>query len=146
STSTVLFFAVATCVSLVSQIYHVSGTMSAFLITWIALTVPLVYIMRSSTVSLLVIALSTWHAALTGYGGEQRLPYEYGLTFLILLPHYYALSKYRNGNFYNVHSWFAAISFFIVIRTLTIDGPDNIRWLFTGYLAMAGCLYAAGRS
>ncbi len=38
----VLFFAIATSISLVSQTYHISGTMSGFLLTWMLLAAPVI--------------------------------------------------------------------------------------------------------
>ena len=52
STALLLFFAVGANISLVGQIFHINGDASTFLLTWMLLTVPLVFIMRSSAVSL----------------------------------------------------------------------------------------------
>ena len=48
-----LFFAVGASISLVSQIYNISGDLSLFLLTWMLLCLPLIYVMRSSVASLL---------------------------------------------------------------------------------------------
>ena len=52
SSALILFFATASCMALVSQIYHITGTLESFILIWLLLTAPLVYIMRSSVSSL----------------------------------------------------------------------------------------------
>ena len=75
----VLFFGVMACISLISQIYHINGSLSDFLLTCLLLTVPLVYIMSSSVVSLLYIAGATWYACIIGYSFSFR-PQPYTLS------------------------------------------------------------------
>ncbi len=55
--------------ALISQIYHITRNTRRIYLTWLLMTAPLLYIMRSSLLSLLVIACATWYAALIGYGG-----------------------------------------------------------------------------
>lgn len=52
STALLLFFAVGANISLVSQIYHINGDTSSFLLIWMLLIAPLIYILKSSAVSL----------------------------------------------------------------------------------------------
>jgi len=65
--SVLLFFAIGVCISLISQIYQISGSMSGFLLTWMILALPLVYLLSSSTVALLCIAGLSWYACELGY-------------------------------------------------------------------------------
>ena len=107
SSSVILFFAVASCIALISQIYHITGTLEGFILNWLLLTVALVYIMTSSLVSLLVIACATWYAMLVGYSGifsrtRDQLPYEYVGFIVAIIPHYYQyLKRNRNSNFFS---------------------------------------------
>ncbi|MEQ9303065.1 MAG: DUF2157 domain-containing protein, partial [Marinoscillum sp.] len=57
-----IFFSVGASIALVSQIYQIPGDLSGYLITWSALSMPLIYVMRSSSVSLLLIAWVTFYA------------------------------------------------------------------------------------
>ena len=45
--SVFLFFSVGASISLVSQIYNIPGDLSSFLLTWMLVCLPIVYIMRS---------------------------------------------------------------------------------------------------
>src|SRR5688572_11183052 len=116
SSSVILFFAVASCMALISQIYHITGTLEGFIFNWMLLTVPLVYIMKSSLVSLFVITCATWYAILIGYSGisssiRNHLPYEYVAFLLAILPHYYQYLKgNRSSNFFHLHNWFLVSS------------------------------------
>jgi len=55
SSATFLLFAIAASISLVAQVYNINGDFPKFLLTWILLSLPLIYIMHSSFVSLLSI-------------------------------------------------------------------------------------------
>lgn len=145
STSVFLFFAVATCISLISQVYQVNGAMQEFLLTWIWLTIPLVYIMSSSVVSLLVIALATYYAVLAGYS-DGGIPYWYLGIILLLAPHYYQQVKSPSSNFFNLHNWFFAISFLIALAAFAEDGYKKHEWIFIAYMAVSGTYYVIGRT
>ena len=54
SSSVFLFFAVGASISLISQIYNIPGNVSSFVLTWMLLILPLVYLLRSSVTSLFV--------------------------------------------------------------------------------------------
>ncbi|MEW6448983.1 MAG: DUF2157 domain-containing protein, partial [Bacillota bacterium] len=47
-TATFLMFAVGASIALISQTYHISGGGDSFLLTWMLLSVPLVYLMRAN--------------------------------------------------------------------------------------------------
>ena len=50
-----LYISVAISISLVSHIYNISGNLSSFMLIWMLLSLPVVYILDSSMVSLLYI-------------------------------------------------------------------------------------------
>ena len=66
-TSTFLIIAVGSSIALISQIYNLPGDISSFMLTWLCLSLPLVYIMRSSVASLLYLAGLTYYIATTHY-------------------------------------------------------------------------------
>jgi uncharacterized membrane protein len=94
STALILFFAVSASISLVSQIYHINGDASTFILTWMMLTVPLVYIMNSSTVSIAyLIGILSYSFAIRTDGSallSNHLPW---LLFLVAAPHYFKLIR-----------------------------------------------------
>jgi uncharacterized membrane protein len=143
STSVFLFFAVATSISLIAQIYQVNGTLEGFLLTWMLLTLPLVYIMPSHAVSLLIIALATWYASLVGYS-ESGIPFLYLGIMALLFPHYYNYFRKPSSNFFHLHNWLLAISFLITLGAFVDDGYSNHEWIFIAYMGLVGVYYLLG--
>jgi hypothetical protein len=140
SAATLLFFSVGACISLVSQIYHISGTLSQFLLTWMFLAIPLVYFFSSFVVTLLYIGGITWYACVEGYGYGNHVPYWYFILLLLLAPAYIRVLKSKpSGNAMRFFNWFLALSFAISFGTLAKSSGDY-HVLFAGYLGLF-CLY-----
>jgi Predicted membrane protein (DUF2157) len=148
SSSVILFFGVACSLALVSQIYHIAGGLDEFILTWLLLTAPLVYLMRSSVVSLLVIAAATWYAMLVGYSGHQsRIPFFYLLFLLFIIPHYYQyFTSNRKSNFFHLHNWTFVISTSLALGTFAVDGDNMLQLVFVGYCSLYGVYYLLGES
>src|SRR5690606_7931594 len=53
ASGTFLFFAVGSSIALVSQIYNIPGDLSTFLLTWIVLCLPVIYLLKSHSLALL---------------------------------------------------------------------------------------------
>ena len=53
---TFLMLAVGACVALVSQTYHMSGDFETFMLTWMLLSLPIVYLLRASLPAVLYLA------------------------------------------------------------------------------------------
>ena len=85
SSAVFLFFSVGACIGMVSQIYHLEGELSSFLLTWMVLVLPLIYLMKSSIVSLLYLGGITWYATNSGYV-HNHAPYVYIGLLVAALP------------------------------------------------------------
>jgi hypothetical protein len=138
-----LFFAVGASISLLSQIYNIPGDLSVFLLTWMALCLPLVYVMRSSVASLLYLVGITYYAAQKSYwsypSGDS---YMYWLLLLLVLPHYYQLSRRRpQSNFMVFHNWFIPLSLLITLGTVA---KRHGELLFPAYISLLGLFYLIG--
>lgn len=143
SSSVFLFFAVATSISLISQIYQVNGELHEFLLTWILLAIPLVYVMSSGVISLLLIALATWYGSLVGYS-QSDPPYQYLFIMALLSPNYIWYFKKSFSNFFHLHNWFSAISFLIVLGAFIHAEYDNAKWIFMAYMGLLSIYYLLG--
>ena len=143
SSSAFLLIAIGACISLISQIYNISGTLSSYLLTWLLLGLPLVYLMRSSVVSLLYIAGLTWYACETGYfSGENNESYLFWILLLLILPHYYLLYRdKRESNFFTFHNWFIPLSVIITLGTLAAQDEEL---MLIAYVSLFGLLYLIG--
>lgn len=93
SSATFLLFAVAASISLVAQVYNINGDFSTFLLTWILLSLPLIYVLRSSFASLLCVAGITWYCNVTNYDYPKTQNLYCWLLLLTIIPHYYSLLK-----------------------------------------------------
>lgn len=133
--ATFLFFALGACISLISQIYNIPGNMATFLLSWMALSIPIVYIMRASMPSLLYLIGISWFVGEASYWGFSLTSVHYYWLLLIgALPYYILLiKKSPGGNFTNFHHWFLLLS---VSFSLGAIGHSNEDWLFIAYIAL----------
>lgn len=143
SAAAFLFFAVGASISLVSQIYNIPGNLSSFLLTWMLLCVPLIYVMRSSVVSLLYLTGITYYACETGYWSYPASEtYSYWLLLLLALPHYFLLNRDKpQGNFTVFHHWLVPLSVIIVLGTVAVR-TDEL--MFIAYFSLFGILQLLG--
>lgn len=138
-----LFCAVGASISLVSQIYNIPGDVGSYLLTWMLLCLPLIYLMNSSITSLMYLAGITYYACDGGYWSYPTTEsYLYWLLLLLALPHYYLLIKNKpESNFTIFHNWFLPLS---VITCLGTVAQSNEELMFVAYMSLFGLLYILG--
>ena len=138
-----LFFAVGASIALISQIYHIPGDLSAFVLTWMLLCLPLVYVMQSSIGSLLYLIGITYYATKTNYWTYPSIDsYLYWFLLLAIIPHYYLLSKKKpEGNFTVFHNWMIPLSLMISLGTI-IKYQDEL--MVIAYFSLFGLFYLIG--
>jgi uncharacterized membrane protein len=143
SSSVFLFFAVGACISMISQIYHIPGNLSSFILSWMMLCLPLIYLMSSSIVSLFYLIGITYYACETGYWSSPvSESYTYWLLLFLNLPHYYQLYKKKPGsNFMTFHNWFIPLSVVISLGTLS---NSNREFMYIAYFNLFAFLYLLG--
>lgn len=139
-----LIFAVGACIALVSQIYNIPGNLDAFMLTWLLLSLPLVYVMRSAAASLLYIVGAGFFAVETGYLDSTALePNIYWLLLLGVIPYYYRLVVLKpNSNSTAFHNWLLPSSAIIALGTV-INGVEEL--MIIAYMSLFGLLYLIGR-
>lgn len=135
-TGTFLCFAVAVSISIVSQVYNIEGNLGNFLLVWMTLTLPVVYVLRSSMTSLLFIAGITWYACEVSYFHYPHgHAWWYWLLLLLIIPFYY-LEYFKTSlksNFYYFNSWLFALSLTIC---LGVFADKNEEWILIAYMCM----------
>ena len=143
--ATFIFFAVATAISLVGQIYNIPGKISSFLITWMLLTIPLIYLFRSSMVSLLCIVGITYYGWEVGYWRRSVAPSPmYWVLLASIIPHYINLLRHTpKSNFLSFHNWFLPTSLLIILGTVSHFFSE---YLFVAYCSLLGLFYLIGSS
>ena len=138
--SVFLFFSIAANLALVSQIYNIHGEPDTFLLTWLLLGLPLVYVVPSSLTSLLYILGITCYGLVRA--SVQAESYSYWALLLAVMPHYYLLYKKEPaGNFMNFHNWLIALSVMMALRTIADQMKPLIQ---VAYLSLFGLFYLIG--
>lgn len=115
SAAVFLFFATAASIAIVSQVYHVDGSLKDFLLTWFVLTLPLPYVMRSSATSLLFIFGITVYACVVGYVESDGTPWYYWMLLACVLPFAVSVMAKVDGNFAAFHRWIICLSLLITL-------------------------------
>lgn len=143
SGSAFLFFAVGASISLVSQIYNIPGNLSTFLLTWMLLCLPLIYVMKSSIASLLFLIGITYFAAETSYWTyPSSETYYYWPLLLAIIPHYFLLFKKKpKSNFMIFHNWLIPLSVIIALGTVAKQTEE---FMFIAYFSLFGLFYLIG--
>ncbi len=126
SASVALFFAVPASISIITQIYNIDGTTGYFLASWLLLTFPLLYVMRSTTIAFLLLILATAYACEEGYSYQpHNTPWLYALFLAALAPHYlrHRRLEHKGGNTLYIYNWLLAAS---VASAL---GAFSVKWI-----------------
>lgn len=129
SASVVLVFAVAASMSIVGQVYNMSGAIDRFIMAWTLLTLPLCYIMRSNVASLLYWIGITWYVLDVTFDHSGKLEnYYYWLLAAGAMPWYILqLRRAPTSNGVAWHNWLIAMSLLIAIGTTGLE-PDDL-WI-----------------
>ena len=139
-----LFFSIGACMSLISQIYHIPGNLATFVFSWMVLTLPIIYIMRSGSAALMYIIGFTYFAASTGYftyPNELRTHY-YWFFLLSIIPFYIGYLRYKqSSNFLLFLNWFLAISLSISLGIINKSGEEI---MFIAYFFLFSSFYFIG--
>ncbi len=145
SATTFLFFAVGACISLVSQIYHIPGNLGPFLLIWMVLCLPLIYVMKSSMATLLYIVGITYYAVESSYFSYPATEsYVYWVLLIAVFPRYYFLLRNNpKSNFLTVENWLIPLSITIVLGTLASSAEE---FMFVAYFSLFGLFYTIGNN
>jgi uncharacterized membrane protein len=138
-----LFFAIGASISLVGQIHNIPGNLSSFLLVWMLLCLPLVYVMKSSITSLLFLIGITYYAVETSYWTyDSSDSHFYWFLLLTILTHYYLLYKKNpHSNFMIFHNWLIPISVIITLGTIS-KSSDEL--MFVAYFSLFGFFHLLG--
>jgi len=130
-----LFFAIGSCISLISQIYNIPGEMGSFLFLWMILFLPIPFVMKSSVGSLLFLIGSSFYALNVGYWEfPDTPPYWYLFFIAVTLIFYLQLKKQKpESNALVFHNWLIPLSLTICLGSFSIHHEEI---LFLAYMSM----------
>jgi len=136
-----LTLAVGASIGLISQTYNVSGDLAAFLFFWLVLSMPLIYLLRASSVAVLAMAgIVTW-AGVRQYEGGQTL--LFWVFVVVLLPHIYgAYRDHPGGPRATLLAW--ALCLMMTAATGVVLEKNLPGWWIIVYGALFSAFYLTG--
>lgn len=142
-TATFLMLAIGASISLVGQTYHISGDLGKFLLTWMLLSIPLVYLLSATATALLYL----W--GITAWAGVQQYETGHALFFWPLIaPIIFFFVQAVKENRYSVRAvilgW--GISLCLCIATgIVLEGALPGIWIIV-YSGLFAVLFLVGNS
>jgi len=111
SASTFLMLIIGASIALIGQTYHIADDFSSFILTWMLLSIPLVYIMKVTTPALLyLIGITIW--AISADSGVDK-HFIWPLLGLTGFYYWQLLKRNRYGNPAVLLSWALTLCFYI---------------------------------
>jgi len=140
-TATFLMLAIGASISLIGQTYHISGDPGKFLLTWMLLSVPLVYLLGATAPALLYL----W--GITAWAGVRQFEAGHALFFwplaALIVPHFVQAVK---ENRYSIRAvwlaWGMALSL-CVATGIVLEGALPGLWIVV-YSGLFAALFLAG--
>jgi uncharacterized membrane protein len=143
SSGTFLFFTVGSSIALVAQIYNIPSSSGTFLLTWIVLCLPLIYLLKSNALVILHIVYATSYAFEVGYFIGDNSPWLYVLLMALIMPYYLRLlTKRSSANITSIINWLIPMSLTIVLGAF-ITVFDEL--VFLSYIILFGLFYNIGK-
>ncbi|MDA7501890.1 DUF2157 domain-containing protein [Chitinophagales bacterium] len=143
ASGTFLFLAVGACIALISQIYHLPGEMSSFILCWALLCLPIIYVLPSSTASLLyLLAVSSYAMSSSWDSSATYSPLLYWPLLAAVAPYYYFLIKNKaRSNFTHFHHWAIPLSLIIGLFTFA---DSSLYWQSVNSILLFASFYLIG--
>ncbi|HWR43018.1 DUF2157 domain-containing protein [Sporomusa sp.] len=137
--ATLLMLMVGAAMALVGQTYHLVEDTDAFLLTWMLLSLPLIYLMNAVSVAILyTVGITFWTGGHFGIG-KQLIWALLGVA----MPYYWGLLKNsRYANTTVILSWVLTICFYFCFAAAFSGYLDRLGLLI--YSALFGLTYLAG--
>lgn len=112
-----LALSIGACIALISQVYQLQGELDAFMLTWCLLGLPLAYLLRSSTTSLLYhIGICIYAFASESFINSGASNGFYFLLFLAALPYYGMIIRTTPHSLLTVyHHYILPLCFFLAL-------------------------------
>lgn len=141
----VLFFAFAATIFIIAQIYNISDPNWNFYFLWVALCIPVVYILNASVLSLLCLGQITLYVAAHRFNDYHFISFVYySICVAALIPYYLLYLHNKPGK--NVASWFQWMFVISIIISTIHLGDDNFSFLLFTYMPLFSLFYNLGQT
>jgi uncharacterized membrane protein len=134
-------------IALISQTYHISGDFPKFLLTWSLSGLPIVYLLKSSSVAVLYwVGVTAWLGSATSYDDDNFRVLLYWPLMALAVP-YLIRARLENPSQLRVQWMLATLSICGIFGVQQGLAPQENFWVvgFSGYFAtlyLAACLWA----
>lgn len=136
-----LFFAVGASIALVSQIYNIPGEEASYILTWVILCFPLMYILKSDALAFLHLGFITFYAVVTGYFNPDS-PWMYLVLLGGMVPYYITQLKQGPESYSaSIFNSLIPLSLLIALGAF-ISGADEFGFVI--YVTFLSLLYNIG--
>ncbi|MEK0421309.1 MAG: hypothetical protein RLZZ161_1160 [Bacteroidota bacterium] len=134
-------------IALVSQVYHVYGSMESYLFAWLLVFTPTQLLLCGRLSLLLYLILSTWFVCAAGYNYSPDVePLHVGWMLLVMVYSVRNLySEQKSVLLLLPYSWLFPLCFGLGFGTLAFNGKHP-ELLFLGYAAVLGWFIVLGES
>ncbi len=139
--STFLMIAIGACIALISQTYHIPGNFGSFMLTWMLLAIPLVYLLNATAPLILYLAgITCW----VGYARfSDEYPIFYWLLAVLIIPYLWrAIKEDRYGIRPVLIMWIFSIS--LCIATGFSLGKLDFSLCIINYSFLLSIMYFIG--
>ena len=136
-----LTLAIGASIALVAQTYHLSDDPAAFMLTWMLLSLPLVYLLEASAPALIYLwGITTWAE---NSQSEYGHAFWFWLLFIAVLPHYWQIVRAdRASSRSALLGWGLALCLCIA-PGIALEHAVPGLWIVT-YTALFSALWLAG--
>jgi uncharacterized membrane protein len=142
SSAAFLFWGIGASIALISQIYHIPGDTGPFLLSWMLLSLPLVYLMQASATSLMYLGGITLYAMHVSDATQNGQDIYFWLLLLGHVPFYARLMKEApKGLLTLLHHWAYPISILIALGTIS---HEHAEWMWIAYVSLLGLFALIG--
>lgn len=133
-----VFFTIASSIALIGQTYHIYGDLERFLLTWVVLALPLIYLLQTHAVVILLAALISWLSIMS-----QNI---YWLLYFLLAPYWYFNRANKEGMVFLWSLWIALAGFVLsFIFSLELGKTVLGDYVWPCLLSLAVFLYVIGK-
>ncbi|HNT37152.1 MAG TPA: DUF2157 domain-containing protein, partial [bacterium] len=138
SSSTFLMAAIGASIALIGQTYNIPGDMESFILVWMLLTIPIVYLLGASVPAVFYLIGSVCWAGYARWGAGHAM--FYWLLLVPVLPHIYLAYRRSPGGFRSL-SLFWVFTITLIIGTgMALEYYGSQQWILA-YLSLFSSLY-----
>ncbi len=142
-TGALLALSVGAAIALIAQTYNLGGRLGDFLLVWIALSLPLLYVLRADSIATLVLLASPWLAF------ERAHDFDHGFFYLAIIAAVVPALRLSvraadASGLVLLARWAFVITVPIGCGGLLVERVDGSGAILLFYAGLAGCFIALG--